>query len=251
MNSSCTVPTLKALGFPANNVSMGGHKIKQFYGEKEYFIVNGSYILGKYAEIEDAAKALSEIINKKKTKTTETKLNIYKDSKTGKYFVGRKGAVGVVRLIDGIETIEEARKVYKEQQPQLQQMWNDLKIDVNERRETNSPRVGTDYRQGIDVTPEDFNIFGFRGVQFGNYVNVSERQQSLNQAYDALYDLANVLGISPKAISLNGELGLAFGARGSGGKNAAAHYEPLQIVINLTKKSGAGSLAHEWWHAIG
>ena len=83
-------------------------------------------------------------------------------------------------------------------------MWNDLKIDVNERRSTNSPRVGTDYRKGKDVTPEDFNIFGFRGVQFGNYVNASERQQSLNQAYDSLYDLANVLGISPKAISLNG-----------------------------------------------
>lgn len=243
--------TLKALGFPANNVSMGGYAIKQFYGHEGYSIVNGSFILGTYAELEDAAKALSEIINKKKTKTTGTKLNIYQDRKTNKFFIGKKGAVGVVRLIDGIETIEEARKVYKEQQPQLQQMWNDLKIDVNERRSTNSPRVGTDYRKGKDVTPEDFNIFGFRGVQFGNYVNASERQQSLNQAYDSLYDLANVLGISPKAISLNGELGLAFGARGSGGKNAAsAHYEPGQIVINLTKKKGAGSLAHEWWHAL-
>ncbi|MFW8637497.1 LPD38 domain-containing protein [Cribrihabitans pelagius] len=53
----------------------------------------------------------------------------------------------------------------------------------------------------------------------------------------------------PKALSLNGELGLAFGARGSGRK-AAAHYEPGEVVINLTKGQGAGSLAHEWWHAM-
>lgn len=47
---------------------------------------------------------------------------------------------------------------------------------------------------------------------------------------------------------MNGSLGIAFGARGSG--NTKAHYEPAQVVINLTKKKGAGSLAHEWWHAL-
>ena len=71
---------------------------------------------------------------------------------------------------------------------------------------------------------------------------------ALNQAYDALMDLANVIGVSPQAISLNGELGIAFGSRGSG--NANAHYEPNNVVINLTKTRGAGSLAHEWWHAL-
>ena len=45
-----------------------------------------------------------------------------------------------------------------------------------------------------------------------------------------------------------GTLAIAFGARGSG--NAAAHYEPLRTVINLTKMHGAGSLAHEWWHGL-
>jgi hypothetical protein len=29
-----------------------------------------------------------------------------------------------------------------------------------------------------------------------------------------------------------------------------AHYEPERAVINLTKLNGAGSLAHEWWHAL-
>ena len=110
-------------------------------------------------------------------------------------------------------------------------------------------RIGEDYRQGRDVGAEDFmNEFGFRGVQFGNWTNQDDRQMAVNQAYDSFHDLAKLLGVSPMAISFNGELGIAFGARGSG--NAAAHYEPGEVVINLTKTNGAGSLAHEWWHAL-
>jgi hypothetical protein len=64
-------------------------------------------------------------------------------------------------------------------------------------------------------------------------------------------DLAGVLGVPPRALSLNGALGLAFGARGRGGKQAPkAHFEPDRVVINLTKREGAGSLAHEWWHSV-
>jgi Large polyvalent protein associated domain 38/Large polyvalent protein-associated domain 5/ADP-Ribosyltransferase in polyvalent proteins/Large polyvalent protein-associated domain 1 len=103
----------------------------------------------------------------------------------------------------------------------------------------------------VNVSPEDFHeTFSFRGVQFGNYVEQGRRQSDLNQAFDALMDMAAVLNLPPRALSLNGQLGLAFGARGSGGKNAAAaHFEPGQVVINLTKGNGPGSLAHEWWHA--
>ena len=61
-------------------------------------------------------------------------------------------------------------------------------------------------------------------------------------------DLAMVCGVSPKALSLGGKLAMAFGARGVGKFNA--HYEPDKVVINLTKTKGAGSLAHEWFHAI-
>ena len=111
------------------------------------------------------------------------------------------------------------------------------------------PREGKDRRGGKDVTPERFSEeFGFRGVQFGNWTNGRDRQAALNEAYDSFHDLAEVLGVSPRALSLNGELGLSFGARGSG--NANAHYEPKEVVINLTKTRGAGSLAHEWWHAL-
>ena len=82
----------------------------------------------------------------------------------------------------------------------------------------------------------------------GNWLNQNDRQASLNMGFEALKDLAATLHISDKDIAYQGTLAIAFGARGSG--NAAAHYEPLRKVINLTKMHGAGSLAHEWWHGL-
>lgn len=117
-------------------------------------------------------------------------------------------------------------------------------------RPENTVRKGIERRKG-DAKDTDFmKVFGFRGVEFGNWNNQEERQQLLNDAYDGLLDLAEVLKIPAKAISLNGDLALAFGARGQGLSSARAHYEPAKVVINLTKMNGAGSLAHEWWHAL-
>lgn len=111
-------------------------------------------------------------------------------------------------------------------------------------------RTGKERRQG-DVTPDQFqNVFGFRGVEFGNWNNQAERQDVMNHAFDGLLDLADVLGVPPQALSLNGNLALAFGARGQGLSGARAHYEPSYGVINLTKMSGAGTLAHEWFHGF-
>ena len=90
--------------------------------------------------------------------------------------------------------------------------------------------------------------FGFRGVEYGNWVNQKERQVFLNNTYDSLMDLAQIIGVSPKAISLDGKLALSFGSRGSGG--ASAHYDSDRILINLTKTKGLGSLAHEWFHGL-
>lgn len=92
------------------------------------------------------------------------------------------------------------------------------------------------------------NTFGFAGGEFGNWMSEKDRQASLNFGYDALMDLADALEIEPEDISLGGELSIAFGSRGRAG--AFAHYEPLYQVINLTKMKGAGSLAHEWGHAL-
>lgn len=110
-------------------------------------------------------------------------------------------------------------------------------------------RTGADVRNGRSITPQELaETFGFRGIEFGNWAANDERQRAVNLAFEALHDLAGVMSVPPKALSLNGSLGVAFGARG-GGKHAA-HYEPGKLVINLTKTQGAGSLAHEWAHAL-
>lgn len=122
--------------------------------------------------------------------------------------------------------------------------------------EADLPRPPSDQRLGAerrtsDARDSDFTeVFGFRGVEFGNWNNQQERQELLNDAYDGLLDLAEVMDVPPRAISLNGELALAFGARGHGLSGARAHYELDKVVINLTKMNGAGSLAHEWFHAL-
>jgi predicted nucleotidyltransferase len=155
-------------------------------------------------------------------------------------------------LAERLNSREEAQK----QIDANKERWESLVKDVVRQRSNfvyfsgdNETRNGEDYRNGKDVTAEEFaNKFGFRGVQFGNWANQADRQAALNNAYDSFMDMSKIIGVSPKAMSLNGELGVAFGSRGSGA--ASAHYEPGEVVINLTKTRGAGSLAHEWWHAL-
>lgn len=118
---------------------------------------------------------------------------------------------------------------------------------------THLKRDGKDYRHGHNVTGDDFmKCFGIRGGEFGNWTNDHDRQVNLNMAFDAFCDMADALNISRRDIGLigleTGSLAIAFGARGRSG--ALAHYEPEREVINLTKMKGAGSLAHEWGHAL-
>lgn len=112
-------------------------------------------------------------------------------------------------------------------------------------------RKGPDYRSSKDVKGQDYlDTFGFKGGEFGNWMSEKDRRVSMNYGFDALKDLADALGIADTDISLGGNLSIAFGARGQGLSGAAAHYEQERHVINLTKMNGAGSLAHEWFHAL-
>lgn len=113
----------------------------------------------------------------------------------------------------------------------------------------NVERIAPGKENSKNISGDNYmDEFGFRGGEFGNWVNEVERQYSLNYGYDALCDLATALNISLKDISLGNKLAIAFGSRGR--KSAAAHYEPEREVINLTKMHGAGSLCHEWGHAF-
>lgn len=106
------------------------------------------------------------------------------------------------------------------------------------------------YQHIWSVGGDDFiSEFKFRGAEFGNYMSDNDIQQSMDAAYTSLKNLSSILGIDETSISFHGQMGIAFGSRGRG--CAAAHYEPGSTdVINLTKMSGAGCLAHEWAHAL-
>lgn len=180
------------------------------------------------------------------------KFDIWTERGKAGYFIGKKVGTGKYIELGTAKSRNEAISMVENDNEKLTSMLADKKRVGSHRTAEQNERIGKDYRKGKNVSSDLFSeTFGFRGVQFGNYVENDKRQQDINNAYDGLLDLADVIGVSPKALSLNGRLGLAFGARGSGGKNsAAAHYEKGSTVINLTKRDGAGSLAHEWFHAL-
>lgn len=214
---------------------------------------NWPRILGEGDTKEEAIAAFKKNLAKvgESNKRGPTRFDIYSRRGHKGFFIGKKLGRDYYDL-EHFHDAAAARAYLAEHRDELEAKLAKVKDIPAHRRERNSPRVGIDHRAGADVSPEQFSeAFGFRGVQFGNYVEGPRRQRDLNQAYDALMDLAGVLGVPARALSLNGSLGLAFGARGQGGRRAAAaHFEPDTIVINLTKGAGAGSLAHEWWHSL-
>lgn len=112
------------------------------------------------------------------------------------------------------------------------------------------------YRSGgrkvsIEKPEEAIIQFSLRAVQFGHWLDDSSGKFHLVKTAEAFQDLADLLRLSDKEISLGGKLSISFGARGSGGKAAAlAHYEPAMKIINMTKERSPGSLAHEYGHFL-
>lgn len=256
----------KELGYPAFTKADGwkiGHGSYSVYAGQKFDPPKSMWSLAKGSSFGTAHETRADAVNTLREKlmaeidagpqAKKTTLDLFSDRRTGKYFIGKKLAAGkVIRLKEGFDSAKEARTYLRDNEAALISDLEKRKEVPSERRNTNEPRVGKDYRGTEDATPEKFaGEFGFRGVQFGNYVEQGKRAVDLNDAYDGLKDMASIVGVPSRAISLDGTLGLAFGARGSGGKRAAkAHYEPDNIVINLTKSSGAGSLGHEWFHAL-
>lgn len=156
-----------------------------------------------------------------------------------------------VEIKTGFDTREEASKYLIDNALEILNTKTGFGEEILSPREDQKIyRKGTD-RRTTNATQQMFmDTFAPRGVEFGNWITTDEGQEVLNHAYDGLLDLADVIGVPPKALFLNGDLALAFGARGQGLSGARAHYEPDRVVINLTKMSGAGSLAHEWMHAV-
>ena len=220
--------------------------------EGQWYLSNAGRYGGRYETYEKAKEALSNFAGKAKEDNSERKspgFTVYGfKNRNDEFFIAPKGKPQIV-LQNGFKTVREAHDYLMEHSDELSERLAGLKKGLGISFKPNAPRKGKDWRDGKDVTVKDFaDTFGFRGVEFGNWTDQQERQSALNEAYDAFMDLSEAVGISPRGLSLNGELGMAFGARG--GSAAAAHYETNKVVINLTKTKGAGTLAHEWWHAL-
>jgi len=136
----------------------------------------------------------------------------------------------------------------------------------------------------VDKIPEVvLNTYKLKGIEFGNWVNQPRRLDFCLNLFIGLYDLNKIVKFNNN-IGINKNVGVAYGARGK--KGALAHYEPYTNVINLSRdrrvdklfvdysgeplveakknfslytqyknqsrkeKSGFGSLAHEYGHAI-
>lgn len=93
---------------------------------------------------------------------------------------------------------------------------------------------------------ETLTTFQFKGFEFGNWLNQADRYDVFRAFQHCSYVLSSFL--KSNNIGFDYNIGVAFGARGH--SKALAHYEPSTNIINMTKEKGAGSLLHEYAHAL-
>ena len=244
---------LLASGWPLVPFSFGSYEVRRNYNNPEELrIVGGHYWRGEASkDPQQIAQQLREMVAADEAKSAAKRaagpaLSVYRN-RAGVYFIAPDGKPEITLYTS--EDRAEAFEYMRENRAALCEKYAALKQFPAIRRDWNRPRVGEDWRKGENITPETFAaVLPFRGVEFGNWVNQTERAALLNSAFDGFHDLAAVLGIAPESVTLSGSLAFAFASRGHSA--AAAHYEPARQVINLTKKAGAGCMAHEWFHAV-
>ena len=130
-----------------------------------------------YGETEAAAleqfKKNYEMLLNKDTKKKHVTFNFYFNGKGDdrEYIIGKKIGRNAVKLKGGFKTLKEAYEYRDSHYDELVSQLEKMKEVPMERGDINRPRVGQDMRGGLDVTPEMFTeAFGFRGVEFCNYV---------------------------------------------------------------------------------
>lgn len=246
-----------------NEIGKGWPSSQEAWQRQGYRVVNGDDIKSsvyvgtrtdgtKYAAISykiDGRTISVEYVEgaeRESDKAVQDEIKAGTDETKGKYLLLNKNnkAVGAFESEDGAR--DKARELTAKGGKKT---ISDKGISVEMAERTGPARR----MEGEDISSDKLReTFGFKGVNFGNWMkgksNEAERQLHLNHTYDSFLDLAEILGVPPKAMSLNGMLGLAIGAQGTG--KFAAHFVPGVNEINLTRTSGAGSLAHEFAHAV-
>ena len=237
---------LMAAGYPSAPFSFGRYSVDYYLTvNSPLCVMAGRYYKLRTNDPSEAAEFIRKAVAADAaTRAEGATFELY--CSRGVYYAAPKGK-NKIRVKEW-NTREEAR-AGMEDVAELRRLWEKIRNTPALRRTTNRPRVGVDYRQGQNMNPEAFAAaFPFRGVEFGNWLTQTDRAIRLNETFDALRDLCALCGLTADAATLKGWLAMAFGSRGIPG--AAAHFEHEHRVINLTKEHGAGSLAHEWLHAL-
>lgn len=237
---------LMAAGYPAAPFSFGRYSVDYYLTvNSPLCVMAGRYYKLRTTDPSEAAEFIRKAVAADAaTRAEGATFELY--CSRGVYYAAPKGKNKI--HVKEWNTREEAR-AGMEDVAELRRLWEKIRNTPALRRTTNRPRVGVDYRQGQNMNPEAFAAaFPFRGVEFGNWLTQTDRAIRLNETFDALRDLCALCGLTADAATLKGWLAMAFGSRGIPG--AAAHFEHEHRVINLTKEHGAGSLAHEWLHAL-
>ena len=213
-------------------------------------IFKGSRLVGRVTCAAEAAKMIAEFIDRDSAARADGPKLEASRNRAGVWYIHPAGKKEIsIRTLEGVKDTDEVRRIMREDRAALVAEYRSLLSVPELRRDWNRPRVGTDWRKGQDATPDYFaQVLPFRGVEFGNWVTQTERASLLNSAFDGFHDLAQLFGLRAVDMTLNGALAFAFASRGK--SRAMAHYEPTRRVINLTKKNGAGCMAHEWFHAL-
>ena len=213
-------------------------------------IFKGSRLVGRVTCAAEAAKMIAEFIERDSAARADGPKLEASRNRAGVWYIHPAGKKEIsIRTLEGVKDTDEVRRIMRENRAALVAEYRALLSVPELRRDWNRPRVGTDWRKGQDATPDYFaQVLPFRGVEFGNWVTQAERASLLNSAFDGFHDLAQIFGLRAVDMTLDGALAFAFASRGK--SRAMAHYEPTRRVINLTKKNGAGCMAHEWFHAL-
>ena len=235
---------LTAANWPAESFNFGRVKTGRYFSDELYAAAGHSYI-ARSSNAADIVAAIRTQNEKDARKRAEGVRLAICYNRAGEYFVTPENKTEIA-LFKGSRA--ECYDQMTNHADELRARYAEIKSVPELRRDWNRPRVGEDWRKGQDITPETFAaVLPFRGVEFGNWVTQAERASLLNSAFDGFHDLAQMLGVSVDRMTLDGSLAFAFASRGI--PKAMAHFESVRKVINLTKKNGAGCMAHEWFHA--
>ncbi len=158
------------------------------------------------------------------------------------------------KIVDVVAVVKDKKSnEYKSARPirdgKVERWWyegGDTPHSINKRTANRNLSGRQKLGEDLPTVEDTLKMFNFRGFEFGNWLSQSERYDVFRTFQYCLADMSDWLG--SRNIGFDNQIGVAFGARGSRG--AKAHYEAIENVINMTKMRGAGSLLHEYAHAI-